>query len=108
LAFSFVEGENKESWLWFLRHLKIGVVQDRPNVCLIHDRHAGLLSAIKSMQENVDEPAPWLDLQSRWCMRHMAANFYTKFRSKKTEGYVQTIVLSKPGGQVQCTMEGIR
>jgi len=68
LAFAFVEGENKESWLWFLRHLKIGVVQDRPNVCLIHDRHAGLLSAIKSMQENVDEPAPWPDLQSRWCM----------------------------------------
>jgi len=26
LAFAFVEGENKESWLWFLRHLKVGVV----------------------------------------------------------------------------------
>ena len=50
LAFAFVEGENKESWLWFLRHLKVGVVQDRPNICLILDRHAGLLSAIKSMQ----------------------------------------------------------
>jgi len=83
LAFAFVENENKESWLWFLRHLKVGVVQDRPNVCLIHDRHAGLLSAVKSLQEDADEPFPWPDLQSRWCMHHMEVNFYKKFRSKK-------------------------
>ena len=83
LAFAFVESENKESWLWFLRHLKIGVVQDRPNICLIHDRHAILLSAIKSMQEDGDELVAGPDLQSRWCMHHMTTNFYTKFRSKK-------------------------
>ena len=43
LAVAFVDSENKESWIWFLRHLKVGVVQGQPNVCLIHDRHAGLL-----------------------------------------------------------------
>ncbi|CAN6290558.1 unnamed protein product [Urochloa humidicola] len=83
LAFAFVEGENKESWLWFLRHLKAGVVSERQNLCIIHDRHAGLISAIKSLQEDPNEPFPWPDLQSRWCMRHMGANFYTKFKSKK-------------------------
>ena len=65
LAFAFVESENKESWLWFLRHLKISAVQDRPNICHIHDQHASLLLAIKSMQEEADEPIPWPDLQSR-------------------------------------------
>ena len=83
LAFVFVEDENRDSWLWFLRHLKAGVVIDRLNVCVIHDRHAGLLSAIKSLSEDHDEPFPWRDIQSRWCMRHMGANFYNKFRSKK-------------------------
>ena len=76
LAFAFVESDNKESWLWFLRHLKIGAVQDRPNICHIHDRHASLLLAIKSMQEDANEPVPWPNLQSRWCMHHMVANFY--------------------------------
>jgi hypothetical protein len=37
LAFAFVESENRENWLWFLRHLKADVVQDQRNVCLIHD-----------------------------------------------------------------------
>ena len=82
-AVAFVDSENKESWIWFLRHLKVGVVQGQPNVCLIHNQHAGLLLAINSMQEDADEPVPWSDLQSRWCMRHMVVNFYKKFRSKR-------------------------
>ncbi|KAK1608247.1 hypothetical protein QYE76_031920 [Lolium multiflorum] len=40
LAFAFVESENTESWLWFFRQLKISIVKDKPNVCILHDRHA--------------------------------------------------------------------
>ena len=76
LVFAFVEGESRLSWLWFFRHLKVGVVCDQPNVCIIHDRHAGILSAIKTLQEDSSEPFPWNDLQNRWCMHHMAANFH--------------------------------
>ncbi|KAL6853428.1 hypothetical protein ACP4OV_019457 [Aristida adscensionis] len=65
VAFAFVESENRESWLWFFRHLKQGVIHDRPNVCVIHDRHKGILSAIKSLVEDPNEPFPWRDLQSR-------------------------------------------
>jgi hypothetical protein len=84
IAMSFVEGENFESWLWFFRQLKIAIVKDRPNVCIIHDRHSGMLKAIKALQEPAnDEPTPWMDLQSRWCMRHLGANFYSQFRSKR-------------------------
>ena len=48
--FAFVESENTNSWYWFLEHLKVAVVQKREDVCLIHDRHAGLLRAILDLQ----------------------------------------------------------
>src|SRR5579859_1216904 len=49
----------------------------RPDVCLISDRHAGLLSAIEVLQEGI-----WSDLRNRWCMRHMGTNFYSHFKNK--------------------------
>ena len=43
LAFAFVENENLDSWYWFFERVKVHVVAARPDVCLISDRHAGLL-----------------------------------------------------------------
>ena len=43
IAFAFVESENAESWLWFLSLIKRAVVCERPNVCVLHDRHKGIL-----------------------------------------------------------------
>ena len=83
VAFAVAESENKSSWLWFLRQLKRGVVQNRPNVCILHDRHAGLLAAIHRLQSDPTDETPWPDLHSRWCMRHLGANFYKQFRSKR-------------------------
>ena len=69
LAFAFVESENIESWTWFFRQLKISVVKEKPNVCILHDRHVGILSAIRTLTNpGLDEQTPWQDLQSRWCM----------------------------------------
>jgi len=83
LAFAFVESENIGSWTWFFRQLKISVVKDKPNVCILHDRHAGILSAIKTLTNpGPEEQTPWQDLQSRWCMRHLGANFFSQFRNK--------------------------
>ncbi|KAK1651020.1 hypothetical protein QYE76_068825 [Lolium multiflorum] len=83
LAFAFVESENTASWLWFFRQLKKSIVKDRPNVCVLHDRHAGILAAIKTLKEaGPDEETSWQDMQSRWCMRHLGANFFSQFGSK--------------------------
>ena len=85
MALAFVESENTESWYWFLERVHIAVVRMRPNVCLIHDRHAGMLRAIDYLQNGWDEkglPAKWPDVRSRWCMRHMGANFYKQFKNK--------------------------
>ena len=83
LAFAFVESENTESWTWFFRQLKISVVKETPNVCILHDRHAGILNAVKTLtQPGPAEQTPWTDMQSRWCMRHLGANFFSQFRNK--------------------------
>nr|ABA96499.1 transposon protein, putative, Mutator sub-class [Oryza sativa Japonica Group] len=86
LAFAFVESENTDSWYWFLKLVKTKVVGMRPNVCLIHDRHAGILRAIGELQFGSMErgyPSVWEDVQSRWCMRHMGANFFKQFKNKE-------------------------
>ena len=81
VAFAIVESENTDSWLWFLANVKRAVVQDQPGVCVISDRNAGLLSAFTTMQNGTQPPFQWNDLTNRWCMRHLAANFHTRFRN---------------------------
>ena len=39
-AFALVESENSESWLWFLKLLKQALIEERENVCVMHDRNA--------------------------------------------------------------------
>ena len=56
VAFTFAESENIESWFWFLKLVKHNVVVGRPNVCLISDRHAGILQAIDRLQNGGGHP----------------------------------------------------
>ena len=52
-------------------------------MCLISDRHAGLLQSILKLQrETATTPPLWPDVQNRWCIRHMGANFYDHFKNK--------------------------
>ena len=82
IAYAIVEGETTQSWLWFLMCLKDGVVKERPGVCIISDRNTGLLSALEQVRNTVEFQFRWPDLETRWCMRHLAANFYKRFRNK--------------------------
>jgi hypothetical protein len=86
LAIAFAEGENGDSWYWFLERLKQMVVGDVSDVCVIHDRHKGILHAIGDIKEGSQEryrAAQWLDVHSRWCQRHMGANFHSQFKNKE-------------------------
>ena len=83
ITFAFVESENTESWYWFLERVKWHVVAERPGVCLISDRHSGLLAAIEGMQKGSNRgPAIWPDVRNRWCIRHMGVNFYERFKNQ--------------------------
>ncbi|WVZ89110.1 hypothetical protein U9M48_035563 [Paspalum notatum var. saurae] len=83
VAFAFVENENIDGWYWFLERVKAHVVSLRSNVCLISDRHAGILDAIEKLQYGSGASPPiWPNVHSRWCMRHLAANFHDHFKNK--------------------------
>lgn len=43
---------------------------------------SGLLSAITQLQQGKNKSLSWVDLQSKWCMRHLGANFYKQFHNK--------------------------
>ena len=57
MAFAFVESENTYSWLWFLANIKRAVVGDRPNVCLITDSNAELLSTLNTIENGTQPPS---------------------------------------------------
>jgi hypothetical protein len=82
IVYALVEGENKDSWMWFLSRLKIGVVRQPPDVCIIFDCNLGLLHALNTIKQVTDPECGWPDMETRWCMRHLAANFYSKFKNK--------------------------
>ena len=84
IAFVFVENENTESWYWSLERVKIHVVAAMLDVCLISDRHAGLLAAIRQLYEGSrGQPPLCPDMVSRWCIRHMGNYFYERFKNKE-------------------------
>ncbi|KAF7815195.1 uncharacterized protein G2W53_029164 [Senna tora] len=76
LAFAIVEGETKEAWAWFLFRVREFVV-GRQEGCLISDRSTGCLATVE------DEAVGWQPPLGHhvYCIRHMASNFNTKFRS---------------------------
>ena len=69
LAFALAEGENNDSWSWFMQLLRINVLGTSRRVCMILDQHNRLLNAAR---EELDGFPP---LEHRWCMRHFRANF---------------------------------
>jgi hypothetical protein len=76
LAFALVERENRDSWSWFLRLVRIDVVGPGREVGVITDRHQGILNAV---QEQIPGYTP---MHHRWSTRHLAENLLQKDRSK--------------------------
>jgi hypothetical protein len=72
LAFALVKGENNESWSWFLRLVRKEVLGPDRSICMISDRHRGLLNGAK---DPIDGYPP---LIHRWCSHHFAANIWKK------------------------------
>jgi hypothetical protein len=77
LAFALVEGENNESWKWFLGLVRKQVIGMDRHVCMISDHHCGLLNGAK------DHFGGYPPLIHRWCSCHFATNIWKKQRSKE-------------------------
>ncbi|KAK4405794.1 hypothetical protein Sango_0585900 [Sesamum angolense] len=65
LAFAIVDEETYPSWKWFLQQLSRHVIRGRRGICLISDRHGGI---IKAVREGPDFVSP--HGVHRYCLRH--------------------------------------
>ncbi|XP_019179510.1 PREDICTED: uncharacterized protein LOC109174707 [Ipomoea nil] len=68
IAFAIVEGELKDSWLWFLKRLDSDLnISSNPHAwTLISDKQKGLIPAVEEL---------FPGMEHRFCVRHMHANF---------------------------------
>ncbi|KAK1645723.1 hypothetical protein QYE76_063528 [Lolium multiflorum] len=88
LAFALVEIENNDNWQWFFHILRTRVIPPSKEVCVISDRHQGILNAVEL---DIPGVAP---LHHRWCMRHFCANFYRACKSKELSDLLQDCCLA--------------
>ncbi|KAK1632768.1 hypothetical protein QYE76_007083 [Lolium multiflorum] len=88
LAFALVEIENNDNWEWFFHILRTRVIPPSKEVCVISDRHQGILNAVELA---IPGHAP---LHHRWCMRHFCANFYRACKSKELSDLLQDCCLA--------------
>ncbi|XP_074324305.1 uncharacterized protein LOC141661219 [Apium graveolens] len=74
LAFAIVESENVSSWGWFMDRLRRFVAVRRHGICVISDRHAGIMAVMK--QTGWCKPHD----HHRFCIRHLTSNFVNAHR----------------------------
>ncbi|XP_016199348.1 uncharacterized protein LOC107640335 [Arachis ipaensis] len=77
VAFALVEGENAESWTFFLSNLRQHVTP-QPGLLVISDRHNGIKSALEAPDGGWLPPSAY----RAFCIRHVAANFALTFKGK--------------------------
>ncbi|KAL9688003.1 hypothetical protein QQ045_032415 [Rhodiola kirilowii] len=70
-AYALVEGENIESWKWFMTCIRSGVTQ-RDGLCIFSDMHIGIM---RVMEEEAWSPPR---AYHRLCLRHFTSNFNQK------------------------------
>ncbi|KAL0456107.1 UNVERIFIED_CONTAM: hypothetical protein Slati_0949900 [Sesamum latifolium] len=77
IAFTLVDEESLASWRWFLEMLaKHLMLDDDDRICLIFDRHSGLISAINCVPAFMFSRGV-----HHFCLRHVCSNFNNKYKN---------------------------
>ncbi|XP_025684800.1 uncharacterized protein [Arachis hypogaea] len=82
VAFALMEGENAESWSFFLSHL-LHHVTLQLSILVISDRHNGIKAALEAPDGGWLPPAAY----RAFCIRHVAANFVLTLRARMHVGF---------------------
>ncbi|XP_016200458.1 uncharacterized protein LOC107641481 [Arachis ipaensis] len=77
VAFALVEGENAESWAFFLSHLR-QYVTPQEGIMVISDRHNSIKAALEAPDSGWKPPHAY----RAYCIRHVAANFALSFEGQ--------------------------
>ncbi|XP_077226259.1 uncharacterized protein LOC143859432 [Tasmannia lanceolata] len=79
ISFAFVENENEDIWNWFLTHFRRNIMSSENKVITVcSDRQKGLIKAVPTVLPNS---------YHSFCMRHLSANFYVKFKDDMLYAY---------------------
>jgi hypothetical protein len=76
LAYSIVDGENFGSWQWFMTNLVQQVIVPQRTMCIISDRHPGLLQVFRETPQLQDDR-----IKHRFCLRHLRSNVMRQFKN---------------------------
>ncbi|XP_020962033.1 uncharacterized protein LOC107606048 [Arachis ipaensis] len=85
VAFALVEGENAESWTFFLSHLRQHVTP-QPGLLVISDRHNGIKAALEAPDGGWLPPSAY----RAFCIRHVVANFALTFKGKDAQSQIMS------------------
>ena len=94
LEFSIIEGENIDSWGWFLACIRNRVTQ-RTGIYVISDRHPGIMATMSDLHLGWAAPSAY----HRIYMRHLASNFMTQFKDKLLKNLVCKAALASTQGK---------
>ncbi|XP_047313724.1 uncharacterized protein LOC124917311 [Impatiens glandulifera] len=75
LAYAIVNEETTANWSWFLRRLRRFICRSRTGVCIISDRHAGIIEAMKKEQNGFTGDMGI----HRFCLYHVRSNFSSAY-----------------------------
>ncbi|XP_073105614.1 protein FAR1-RELATED SEQUENCE 4-like [Elaeis guineensis] len=78
LSFTIVDEESTDTWGWLLACQR-SLIRSRRDICLISDRHAGLLAAVQN--EHLSWQPPYA--HHVYYLRHAASNFNTRFKDTR-------------------------
>ncbi|XP_057733939.1 uncharacterized protein LOC130949154 [Arachis stenosperma] len=94
VAFALVEGENAESWSFFLSNLREHVTPQE-GILVISDRHNGIKAALEAPENG------WLPPRAfrAYCIRHVAANFALTFKGKDSRRLLVNAAYAKTEGE---------
>ena len=102
LTFALTEGDNIDSWKWFLTCIRNKVTQ-RMRLCVKFDRHPGIMAVMIDFHLGWTEPYAY----HRICMCHLASNFMNRFKDKILKNLVCRATLATEVGKFNKHMDTI-
>nr|XP_027125396.1 uncharacterized protein LOC113741929 [Coffea arabica] len=102
LAFALVDEETNRSWSWFMSQLRHHVCREVENICVISDRHRGIMHAMKTLSEWKEPLAV-----HRYCLVHVQSNFTQKFRNQRLKDFVWAAGAANQAKKYEAFMERI-
>ena len=103
LAFSITEGENIDSWGWFLACIRNRVTQ-RTRIYVISDKHPGIMAVMSDPHLGWAAPSAYHKIY----MHHLASNFMTQFKDKLLKNLVCKAALASTQRKFNKHMATIR